>query len=1020
MILCNRKITGSRRGTILAQVNLLSLLLLFSLCAYGVPISLETEAGRARAVGLFEQRDQARQMNAVAVAKSLGWETRGITRDAVVYELMKLLDGRPYYHITLNLNAAISTAADRVRNTAPYNLNGYGIIAGVWDGGSVLQTHQEFNGRVIVQDGSAAINHTTHVGGTIGAGGVETAAMGMAPSVTIYSYDWNNDLSEMTSRAATMPGQEDNIYISNHSYEFATGWIYGSFSGNPGRHWFGVWNEREDRGFGLYSQSVRDWDSLCYNAPYFLPFKAAGNDRNDSAPASGTTFYYSDNRTWQSKQYDPATDPYDDYFKGGYNTIAYRGVAKNLMTVGAVSDAVGNGQRDPESATMAVFSSWGPADDGRIKPDIVANGVTLYSSRAGSSTAYGISSGTSMSSPNAAGSALLLVQLYRSLFPGQDMRSSMLKGLIIHTADDMGNPGPDYRFGWGLMNTEAAANHIQAHYDNQAALFMVEDRVTSTQPSRTYPFFWNAGYPIKATLSWTDPPGTAQDGLNITTPVLVNDLDLRIIGPEGGAVYMPYVLDPLNPANNAGTGDNTVDNVEQVYIPNPPESGQYEIQITHKGAIANSGQYFSLLVGSQDGPNPSANSASATYTVAHISTDAIFQEPGDSSGCPGFLEVTIPNNAVITSVDVSYTMTAALTGQTGDQRSQLRCVSPGGVSESTVYAGTGDTSGSLTYTREGLDIANGVTGGGVIAFELHAGRTGNGSNCSTNFNRVDTNTWTVTVHYDQPDTLCLALNNCDLLWTTSGYYPWEAQTAVSNDGEAAAQSGDISKGQNSWLETAVERSGSLSFWWKVSSAEDQDYLSFYINDTLQERISGDVDWQQRVYTIYDLSVLRWVYTKEADSSAGMDAGWLDMVDFTPGEPAEGEPVEGEDEIKLEVSAVGDTQYTKQIGDDVTFAVEVTGEIGALAYQWHRITPDETADPIAGAFEPTYTIYDIEKADWGNYQCQVYDFDTDEEAWSPVFTLILGEFIPAFSAFGLIAASVMLAVAGAVTMKKRND
>lgn len=78
---------------------------------------------------------------------------------------------------TENVNAAISTAADLVRNTAPYNVNGGNWIAGVWDGGSARATHQEFGGRVTVMDGAASHYHSTHVAGTIGAAGVVAAAL---------------------------------------------------------------------------------------------------------------------------------------------------------------------------------------------------------------------------------------------------------------------------------------------------------------------------------------------------------------------------------------------------------------------------------------------------------------------------------------------------------------------------------------------------------------------------------------------------------------------------------------------------------------------------------------------------------------------------------------------------------------------------------------------------------------------------------------------------------------------------
>jgi hypothetical protein len=167
--------------------------------------------------------------------------------------------------------------------------------------------------------------------------------------------------------------------LSNHSYGSITGWDEGDWSGTYGVHWFGAWGSREADTFGLYNSTARSWDQLCAAAPYFLPFKSAGNDRNDNAPANGTTFYYY-NGSWQSKTYDSATDPYSDgWDNGGYDTISTYGVAKNIMTVGSVADAVSGGNRSLGHAAMSSFSAWGPADDGRIKPDVVANGeVALF------------------------------------------------------------------------------------------------------------------------------------------------------------------------------------------------------------------------------------------------------------------------------------------------------------------------------------------------------------------------------------------------------------------------------------------------------------------------------------------------------------------------------------------------------------------------------------------------------------------------------------------------------------------
>lgn len=148
--------------------------------------------------------------------------------------------------------------------------------------------------------------------------------------------------------------------------------------------------------------------------------------------------------------------------------------------------------------------------------------------------------------------------------------------------------------------------------------------------------------------------------------------------------------------------------------------------------------------------NVMAQSVSATYTEGDIPTDSAFTFLPGASGEPGVLTVTIPEDVVIIGVDVVYNMTAQNGAWMGEQRSQLRCVSPDGEDEATLSSGSGNLEGTYSYNRTGLTIANNVSGGGDIVFELHAGRTwstGGHSGISTYNNKVDDGTWTVTVHY---------------------------------------------------------------------------------------------------------------------------------------------------------------------------------------------------------------------------------------------------------------------------------
>ena len=242
-------------------------------------------------------------------------------------------------------------------------------------------------------------------------------------------------------------------------------------------------------------------------------------------------------------------------------------------------------------------------DDGRIKPDIVTNGIGLYSPTAGSNSSYASYNGTSTATPGSAGAAMLLHQYYNELFDDEAMRASTLKVLIIHTADDLGNPGPDYKFGWGLMNAKAAADHISGHYDFPDANKIVEGLLDSNNTSDSYNFEWDGNSPIRATLCWTDPPASAVTSLDNPSPRLMNDLDMRIIDSNGSAAY-PYVMNPANPADTATTGDNTLDNVEQVLIESPNLPGTYTVQVNYKGSLTNGQQYYSLIISGQETIQP--------------------------------------------------------------------------------------------------------------------------------------------------------------------------------------------------------------------------------------------------------------------------------------------------------------------------------------------------------------------------------------------------------------------------------
>ena len=129
------------------------------------------------------------------------------------------------------------------------------------------------------------------------------------------------------------------------------------------------------------------------------------------------------------------------------------------------------------------------------------------------------------------------------------------------------------------------------------------------------------------------------------------------------------------------------------------------------------------------------------------------------------------------------------------------------------------------------------------------------------------------------DPLQIALNNT-LTWSLGGDAAWFAETTETHDGVEAAQSGPITDNQESWLETSVVGTGTLTYWWKVSSEQDYDFLEFYLDGVLQASISGEVDWQKQTYSIpAGTHTIGWDYVKDVYDSFGQDAGWLDEVNF---------------------------------------------------------------------------------------------------------------------------------------------
>lgn len=507
----------------------------------------------------FKILEIKQKKEALQKAAENNWPIKFIDKDGSFHELIRLSEtGRPVYYQTFNRKASLSTRAKWLNTDGGMglNINGEAMTAYVWDGSHVNVDHIEFSNaagdptRATLEDTSVPdygeYGHGCHVCGTIAAYGGNVDAKGMAPKTLIKSYDWNGDTSEVISATA------QGMLLSNHSYGIGV-----TSSGGP---------DIEDWKIGAYTSESRVWDLVAYNAPYHLKVVAAGNDGNNN---------YGNG------------DPMEG--NSAYDKMIGDCVSKNTMIVAAAYDLNVDANGNPiNSPTIAGFSSEGPTDDYRVKPDITGNGVGVKSTLPWTNTSYGSMDGTSMASPNVMGSLLLLQQLNNEE-NGEFLLSSSLRGLALHTATDGGMVGPDAKFGWGYLNTKKAAECIL----NNGTSSKME--VFDMQDGDSYTFVVSSDEvnSLQASICWTDPPGfnTANNAsdANRTDPVLVHDLDIRI--SKGSTVYYPWRLTSVSTNDKI---DNEVDNFERIDVDGA--TGDYTITVSHKGTLLTGNQVFSLVI----------------------------------------------------------------------------------------------------------------------------------------------------------------------------------------------------------------------------------------------------------------------------------------------------------------------------------------------------------------------------------------------------------------------------------------
>jgi len=259
---------------------------------------------------------------------------------------------------------------------------------------------------------------------------------------------------------------------------------------------------------------------------------------------------------------------------GWYTITGGHKQGKNVMTVANLTYTDG----------IASSSSRGPAADGRIKPDISGVGTSVYSTQ--DPNQYQSLTGTSMSCPGVAGVLAQLYHAYKSMNGGVNPNAALIKGSVLNTADDLGNSGPDYEYGWGRINARRAYKLINSNNYLLASISQGGNNShTINVPAGTTQ--------LRVMIYWSDYEGAAS-----ANPALVNDINMQVVDP-GTTSFDPWVLNPSSESSVAVRGVDNLNNMEQVTIDNPA-AGNYSVNVSGFAIPQGSQEYFMVYEFIQD------------------------------------------------------------------------------------------------------------------------------------------------------------------------------------------------------------------------------------------------------------------------------------------------------------------------------------------------------------------------------------------------------------------------------------
>ncbi len=427
------------------------------------------------------------------------------------------------------------------------NLNGSGFTGAEWDGGWAGR-HTDLNqsGKLIRGDAGCTesdcsiSNHATHVAGTmLGSGILESSYRGVAPASRLITYEWPTESTAELFHETNESINRYNAVLSQNSWGYGISQEFRYMMGN-----YRSYSRSYDSIISQETSSVRGTLSVIF---------AAGNEGNN----------------WNPR----------------YNTTTGPGAtAKNTITVGAVDD----------TGDMTSYSSWGPTDDGRIKPDVVADGgggddTQITSTVPGNN--YGSTQGTSMAAPAVSGAVLLLNQQFSRTY-NRIPEPATVKALLIHNTKDLGRKGPDYKYGWGLVNTSRTVKYARSSEKQD----LIRRKSLGNREVDTYNIKVPENESVKITLVWSDYPSSTG-----SAKTLVNDIDLKAY--NNGEKYLPWTLNWSTRKQPATRNqEDHTNNVEQVYIPSTTSNN---LSITVEGnSIPQGPQNYSLVLTDKKGKIP--------------------------------------------------------------------------------------------------------------------------------------------------------------------------------------------------------------------------------------------------------------------------------------------------------------------------------------------------------------------------------------------------------------------------------